>query len=84
MEYLRYSLSEKQPRTFSPLSKSFENVVVDKVTSDTVVQLSDVVCATFNNPNFIASTIPTHTIHLCIIWFGFLALQTLTNVRYTY
>jgi hypothetical protein len=48
---------EKQPRTFSPLSKSFENVVVDKVTSDTVVQLSDVVCATFNNPNFIA--IPT-------------------------
>ena len=27
------------------------------VTSDTVVQLSDVVCATFNNPNFIA--IPT-------------------------
>ena len=54
-----YSPSEKQPRTFSPLSKSFENVVVDKVTSDTVVQLSDVVCATFNNPNCIASTIPT-------------------------
>ena len=45
---------EKQPRTFSPLSKSLDNV-----TSDTVVQLSDVVCATLNNPDFISSIIPT-------------------------
>ena len=57
---------EKQPRTFSPLSKWFENVVVDKVTSDTVVQLSDVVCATFNNPNFIAiPTIAEKVSNLC-------------------
>jgi hypothetical protein len=48
---------EKQPRTFSPLSKSLENVIVDQVTSDTVVQLSDVVCATLNNPDFISSII---------------------------
>ena len=34
---------EKQPRTCSPLSKSLDNVIVDQVTSDTVVQLSDVV-----------------------------------------
>lgn len=50
---------EKQPRTFSPLSKSLDNVIVDQVTSDTVVQLSDVVCATLNNPDFISSIIPT-------------------------
>jgi hypothetical protein len=50
---------EKQPRTFSPLSKSLENVIVDQVTSDTVVQRSDVVCATLNNPDFISSIIPT-------------------------
>ena len=50
---------EKQPRTFSPLSKSLDNVIVDEVTSDTVVQLSDVVCATLNNPDFISSIIPT-------------------------
>jgi hypothetical protein len=29
---------EKQPRTLSPLSKSLENVIVDQVTSDTVVR----------------------------------------------
>ena len=50
---------EKHPRTFSPLSKSLENVIVDQVTSDTVVQLSDVVCATLYNPDFISSIIPT-------------------------
>ena len=50
---------EKQPRTFSSLSKSLENVIVDQVTSDTVVQLSDVVCATLNNPDCISSIIPT-------------------------
>jgi hypothetical protein len=84
-----------------------------------VVQLSDVVCATLSNPDFISSIIPTiaekviqlmrsssegsaivfvvvcgsivrtfyvdmsHTIHLCILFLGFVALQTLINVRYT-
>ena len=41
------------------LSKSLKNVIVDQVTSDTIVQLSDVVCATLNNPDFISSIIPT-------------------------
>jgi hypothetical protein len=38
---------------------ALENVIVDQVTSDMVVQLSDVVCATLNNPDFISSIIPT-------------------------